>query len=449
MPTLALLAPEPPDPLTAGNGMLRTFREALSQGGHAEGGEPAHIADMEVREFQHGVHKVRGLSSKVGIAKGEIVLVVPKPLRTVPEDTQDERFGSPRSPEPTHLGLWLAEKRAAFLSKPKQASARLESQAKVGEPAGGGFKPHSATPPSPKERYWETYIRSIPTIEELKSQGIPLLQPKEDLDKLASLPHVGIIPKFVEATKQELWEHLSEYNKKRGQRPALSWTDALWGRAAADSRGFSCEGASLVPVADLMNSTSSGSARSVGALPRSGMDSGANVVGHCDGAFLNLTTFVAKSNIEPGQELLVSYAAEDPGSTPSGLGPWLVKKYGIAEGAEPEPWTATECRPFQRANFASSKSPLLRIVDELARRNCAAPTTIDSEDNMAGYKRRYSKAMAVRRNRMLAEIRGRQKAAASVKAQVLSPLALLLGCPRVLRQSGAVGKSQQSLHEFL
>jgi len=393
--------------------MLRAFQEALSQGGHAEGGEPVHIADLEVREFQHGAHKVRGLSSKVGISKGEILLVVPKPMRSAPEDTRDERFGSPPEPEPAHLGLWLAEKRAELLSKPMQA----------------------VTPHSPKEHYWNTYLRSIPTIEELKSYGIPLLQPQDDLDKLSDLPHVDIIPKFVQATKQELWEHLSEYNRKRGQRPALSWTDALWGRAAVDSRGFSCQGASLVPVADLMNSSSRG-------------ERDANIVGHCDGIFDNLTTFVAKSDIKPEQELLVAYAAEDPASTPSGLGPWLVKKYGMAEGADPEPWTAAECKSFKHADLAGSENPLLRTVDDLAKRNCAAPVSRESEAAMESYKRRYSKAIAVRRNKMIADARGHQKAAASVKAQALSPMTLLLGCPWLLLHPSAARRGQ-SLHGFL
>lgn len=429
MPKLALAIR---DHLARANDMLSVFQEAVSDGGHAEGSEPARIADLAVAEFQHGSDKVRGLTTKTGIPKGEIVLVVPKPMRSVPDHTLDERFSKPQEPEPSHLGIWLAERRAELLSKPRQSRAVPDNQ---DHDRIAKHVHESVEPPSPEERYWETYIRSIPTIEALKGQGIPLLQPEEDLNKLLHLPHVSIIPKFVKATKQELWRLLKDYNEKRGDRPPLSWTDALWGRAVVDSRGFSCQGTTLVPVADLINAGKGGKA---------------NIDGHCDEGFRDLTIFVAKSDIEPGEELTMAYVPEDPASTPSGVGPWLVKKYGFADGAPSEPWTAAECRSFQNANFSKSSNPLLRTIDELAQKNCSAPMSRESEAAMREFRRNYAKAIAARKEQLQHAIMTEtKKEQGLVKQQMLSPLLALPRLPRPQQQLSDVQQHRQSVNDFL
>jgi len=304
-------------------------------------------AELQVREFDHNGETDIGLTSIDAIDKDEIILVVPKPLRLPVDEALQPRFVGGRrlkSPGPSQAGLWLAEQRAALGGDSAASSAKVKNVDKT----------------TPKAvALWSAYLKSLPSYDDLQISGIPLLQPLSVLKPLLELPlQISVIPKYVLATRKELEGDLQIYNANRGDRPKLSWADALWGRAIADSRAYSCKGASLVPVGDMLNATAGE----------------ANVSAVCDEDITASTAmmFVAKHDIAPGEELTVNYSEGTEGLTSTGVsGTWLVKKYGNARGAPVEPWPREVCDQVDTANLGRSRNKLLQALVNLAKTNCS------------------------------------------------------------------------------
>merc|ERR1719454_1836351 len=83
-----------------------------------------------------------------------------------------------------------------------------------------------------------------------------MMAPVNELRMGAKLPKLAEIASKVHADQEEVSTDLSKYNDNAGRK--LTFDDALWGRAVANSRAMDfgqCAPLALVPIADMMNNS--------------------------------------------------------------------------------------------------------------------------------------------------------------------------------------------------
>jgi len=315
------------------NALIDAYQDALRPGGWANWqASRASPVGLKVHEFPHGSAgtKVRGLSTATDVHEGEEVLVLPPALRLVRRDIEAPRFLSSEKGRLAAVGLWLAEKRAEYSKNPK----------------GLGLEP--------REQFWNSYIRSLPTLSEYVSSGLPMAALSSDLDTLEKLPILGeTMAPWAKNEKKDVLDTIARYNAERGERPKLSEEDALWGRAVSQTRGFlGWDLPTLLPVGDFLNS---GRKQSNVGLEYDA-DSG-DVV------------FIAKRDLHAGEELTYNYSADNDDS----LG--MLLKYGIVEDDKQhiERWPLEMCTKLSKARLWEARDgPLLSAVGKLVRQSCSA-----------------------------------------------------------------------------
>jgi len=325
--------------------LLQAFQGLV---GNSHGSD--HVSHFQGQDFEHGGQNVRGLSTSVDLSAGETLVTVPRYMRppTAEQLREDPRFQSvafsPHGAVTVPLGLWLAEKKV-------QIREQLADQHGL-----------DAT-----EKYWEAYLRSLPSPKELRDAGIPMLAPKMDLLQLSGRPIVGALHLDALQMRQQVAIGLKRYNALRGFHPALDYDDVLWGTAVAGSRGFNCGGTSLVPMADMMNHASSSASN--GNWSCSDQD--------------GVATLQALRPISAGEELTWSYHPDNdsPVST--------LSQYGFFDAAQARAmkWPALECGELRAAKlgkFAGSGA-MLQKVGELVDASCPEDVANEAaESGVAG-----------------------------------------------------------------
>merc|ERR1712216_741148 len=186
--------------------------------------------DLEVKNFIHAGKEVSGVSTSVALKEGEDVIVLPLEMQmrspwTATRGDIPTRFKVLNS-DISRLSFWLAEQR---------------------EKMAPGFKPGNQD--------WKmAWVNSLPTTEEYRNAGLPILAPSDELKTMARLPKFSKIAAKVQADQDEVAGDLAKYNDAAARK--LTLDDALWGRASVHSRGMQfgkCAPMTIVPVADMIN----------------------------------------------------------------------------------------------------------------------------------------------------------------------------------------------------
>lgn len=296
----------------------------------ALGGMVHSSPDLEVQDFLHAGTKVRGVGTRVALEVGEPAIVAPKELQ-LRTPWRGSRFDALEN-DLSRLGFWLAEQRAK-LPTPAENSAAANNS----------------------DQDWQAaYIRSLPTLEEYRDAGIPLVAPSEDLKQLSGLPKLGEVARYVEEQRAAISADLGKYSEKTVY-PKLSLEDALWGRTVAMSRAMmfgKCAPMAMVPVADMLNSS----------------EHSANVQSICDG---DSGTIIWRPlrHINAGEELTQKFDLHGQLKSVD-----MVKFFGfLPEGTIQEHWSESECSVIKHADLTHSRGSLLKTLGKLAEQNCAEP----------------------------------------------------------------------------
>jgi len=260
------------------------------------------------------------------------VVVVPPEFSMSANQIREDRFltkDNQQGGDLMKLALWLAEKRASFNTKTFDKDQMSEN-----------------------DRLWKYYTDSLPTIEEYKERGFPLVAENADLLKLRGVPIVGKIADWSLVMKQMLMKEVVNYNNKRGSRPLLTMDDALWAQTSVANRVYECKGLQLVPIADSFNHASGESTLYPMCQERDG-----------------LVWLTAKRHINKGEELTTDYSEtreDDPGVD-------LIIKHGLFDGGVRERWSNEECRKIAGAlgGDADHGSPMMRTLGQLTKLSCS------------------------------------------------------------------------------
>lgn len=213
--------------------MLDALRTAL---GSTHDGQDVGVGDMKADFFQHRGQAVRGVRATADIPEDGLILRVPEGFHMSAEDVQPLRFRVLREQSITS-GLWLAEQKA-----------------------------------HPRSKHWETFTKSLPTLEEYRAAGLPVGADPAELARLSSLPDVGPMARWVQKLHRRLAIDLHRYTKALRSElhtcplpgadswlPAkpMSYDDALWGAISSVTRAFSRhafpEVDYFIPGVDLLN----------------------------------------------------------------------------------------------------------------------------------------------------------------------------------------------------
>jgi len=288
------------------------------------------VAHISVHQFDHGGSKVRGLRADESIQMGSPVLVVPRRLSKLAGDIRSARFRA--VPAGTaRLGIWLAERRVALAERRAQCSL---------DPEGCGVSPT-----------WHAYVDALPSLRDYQEQGLPIVAPDEELRLVESLPRLGGVASWVRHERSALERDLDAYNTARGNRPRLTWDDALWGRATAISRSFESSepgepDVKVVPGVDLLN--------------HAGAD--ANVTYGDTETHDGAVVVAATRDIKRGEELTVDYAAADAET--------MLKSWGITQDAPHGRWAADDCARLRAADLGNHGGAFLRTMATVVSQNC-------------------------------------------------------------------------------
>lgn len=309
----------------AAHEVLEAFRSVL--------GPTSGVPHIEIKEYEHGGSMVRGMGTNQDFDQGQIILNVPREHIVATDDLVDQRFAGAAN-DVARAGLWISEKKVALLDHPSSTM-------------------------SPQDEKLTKWIATYPTMEELKQQGGPLVTPMETLDKWDGLPQVGYLKDWTESVVSRLKKDIANYNSHRGDHPRMTWDDAVWGRALANSRDFSCRGAALAPVADLFNHTGKQ----------------ANLKWWCDHVTGSLS-FKTKRPIKAGEELTIDYGDKKSVS--------LAGMYGLIDENQKEPmWADGDCKQLHAAGLGVDKmpgsaQPMEKLIDALVKRQCKSDAELAS-----------------------------------------------------------------------
>ncbi|CAK9052441.1 unnamed protein product [Durusdinium trenchii] len=302
-----------------------------------------------IKDFEHGGATMSGLASEIDIRAGKEVLGFPEHTRVTDAQLQDERFlGCDGLEESLKMGcgyakhaMWLAEKKLQVLgSDADDAKGWLPSWIR-----------HRLVETGDAEKdYWAAWIHSLPKYEDYQQLGLPLTASPAELVKLRGLPKFGSVPAWTEDLQGALRKELDFYNARRGNRPEITWKDALWGLMAAFPRTFDCGGQghmTMAPVGDMVNHSST-----------------PNLVYHCERDMLKFTT---RRAVRAGDELLVAYHPPKDGSA------MLLSQYGILDTeSDKGSWSEDDCRVLHDAHLEQSESTYLKNAAKLIDANCPA-----------------------------------------------------------------------------
>jgi hypothetical protein len=302
-------------------------------------GDSTHVQDLKLQEFLHAGSKVQGLAATKAIKTGESVYLEPPHLTVnVPaEDSKLPGFGHLKD-EYEKLGFWLAQAKHDLVDHPP-ADLKL---------------PRS-------DEIIVQYIRSLPSLTDLKKQGVPLAASYSDLHKLDGLPHLGALSKSVDKQREALLDNWAEYTKARGNLPKIGYADALWGLTIARSQGVTfphSDSVNLLPVSDMLNYSDEGNVviEPVELAEKLPMKTTAMV------------HLKATKDIASGTEMLLSYGN---GQQTQGLD--LLAKHGFFEsGKLKDTWSTEDCAKINAAlpHETLEKSKMLAAVDKLIQQSC-------------------------------------------------------------------------------
>lgn len=313
-------------------------------------GDSTHIQDLRLQEFSHVGSKVQGLAATKAIKTGETVFLEPPALDvSVPaEDLKQPGFEHLKD-EYEKLGFWLAQAKHDFVDHPP-----ADLMKKL---------PRS-------DEIILKYIRSLPSLTDLKNQGVPLAASYSDLHKLDGLPHLGALAKSVDKQRETLLDDWAEYSKARANLPKFGYADALWGLSVARSMGVTFPHSSnvhLLPISDMLNYSDDGNA----------------VIGSTElGENLPMSTMRmayvrATKDIAPGTEVLLSYGN---GQKTQGLD--LLAKHGFLDGAAAkDTWSIEDCAKIKEAlpHEPLAKSKMLAAVDKLVQQSCPVEKVVPAK----------------------------------------------------------------------
>lgn len=311
--------------------------------------DTAHTQALKLQEFLHDGAKVQGLATTEAIKRGDEVYM--EPLETtiaVPNEDMKLPGFTHLKDEYEKLGFWLAQAKHDFVDHAPENQQLPRSDWIVLD-----------------------YIKSLPSLADLRNQGLPLAASYSDLHKLDDLPHLGALSKSVDKQRETLLDDWAAYTKARSNAnlPKIGYADALWGLSIARSQGVTYPGVSkvqLVPLPSMLNSSHDG-----------------NVVIQANEIGKNLplpTTQLAylhaEKDIAPGSEILLINGNGD--KTTRGLD--LLAKHGFFDTAGvKDAWSIEECKKIQSAlpheSLQSSKSKMLGAVDALVQHNCPSVET--------------------------------------------------------------------------
>eukprot|EP00928_Gymnodinium_smaydae_P006031 TRINITY_DN12097_c0_g1_i2.p1 TRINITY_DN12097_c0_g1~~TRINITY_DN12097_c0_g1_i2.p1 ORF type:complete len:390 (-),score=73.66 TRINITY_DN12097_c0_g1_i2:177-1346(-) len=313
--------------VTAAQGALDAFRDAVGNAG-----QPIQV---DIRDFDHGGFKVRGLASTIDVPAGQIISSVGRNEIVSSDDLTDPRFDGAAN-DVAKVGLWLSEKKAELIDAPAQHL-------------------------SPEDERLAAWLRAYPTLAEVRSTGgAPLVAPDAVLAKWARLPRVDYSPGYDAAVKARLVNDIANYNEHRGAHPKMDYENALWGRAMANSRDFSCRGAALAPVVDLFNHAGSKS----------------NVHWWCD--TYGKLNFAARKRIKAGEELTIDYGEKDAAS--------MAGVYGFVDPDRVDQWPAEDCEEVHAAGIGVGQlrpdaSGSEKVMEQLVTASCSSASAAAAPDS--------------------------------------------------------------------
>lgn len=327
--------------------LLKAFQQLCAPSGMkvTSGWQPS----LNIRDFEHGGTTMSGLVSDVDIRAGKEILGFPTHTRVTDEQLHEDRFNGCNTDIDslkTSCGyakhaMWLAEKKLQVLgTDADNAKGWLPSWIR-----------HRLVETGDAEKdYWSAWIHSLPKYEDYEGLGLPLTAPAPELRKLRGLPKFGDVPAWTQDLQDSLRKELDFYNTHRGDRPEISWKDALWGLMASFTRSFDCGGQghmTMAPVGDMVNHS---------ATP--------NVVYYCERDMLKFTT---RKPVKAGDELLVAYHPPKDGSVT------LLSQYGILDESDKGSWSKDDCQILRDAHLEESQSLYVKNAAKLIDINCPAP----------------------------------------------------------------------------
>lgn len=334
-------AHQSPDHLRDADVVLKELTQAILGGGwsqlcptHGPVKDLARIADVDLAEFHHGdAGFVRGLRASSEFVRGEPLLVVPKQQQLDPKEAVGARFET-LSGDKARLAFMLAERKNQVLYHP---SAHV----------------------APPEQYWTAYFQSLPSLQEYRAQGLPLLATDDELHQIENLPHIDAIAKHALTQRKRILHDLQHYNAARGIRGKMSWKDALWSSAVTSTRLFDCGkkgGVRLAPSMDFINDQ--------------GTD-WSNAKWTCNPDTGDLVVS-ANSRIRRNKELTMSYVHGRPSASA------LFSRYGWLDHLPHErKWADSECSRIRTLDLNHKSSPFFRALGRFVEMSC--PKTLPTE----------------------------------------------------------------------
>lgn len=305
--------------------------------------------DIEVKDFLQDGSMVRGVATKVDLEAGEPVIIA-TPEMQLRRPWQGERFNILQD-DMSRLSFWLAEQSAKLKASGSEAWLQSVPPGKM-KPEFGDAQAEAAG----AGEWIAAYVRSLPTLEEYRHSGMPLLASDKDLLHLSGLPKLNEVSRFVDEERTVLGDDLAKYNEAEiGRHPKLALEDVLWGRTVVRSRAMqfdNCAPMALVPVGDMLNSNEHSS----------------NVQSVCN-TENGTMSWRASRHIDAGEELTQKFDLSldhDPVE--------MVKHFGFApESPSQQHWSEKDCSVIRRAGLLQSDSPLLKSLGTVAAQQCPGP----------------------------------------------------------------------------
>jgi len=288
--------------------------------------ELRYSGDWKAQYFDHDGAKEMGLAATKAFREGDVVVHVPNELLI--SSTRTHGVDGPD--------------RFQYLAEDERLAFQVASMRHVR--------------PKSKSDYGATYVNALPSLDEYRDRGFPLLATERDMSRIEDLPNVGKIAEWVRNLKAQLVGDVVWYNEHRRKGdPPLKFEDALWGTVVVMERSIDCpDQTTMVPVADLMQSS-----KVAQVYPNS------HWVCLHDGVALE-----ANRDIRQGNELLTMHVPpeNDDDSVTDPVS--YFEHYGITDGMSAVRWDVSDCTELKAAGLTNYGSPFLRKVHELAAEHC-------------------------------------------------------------------------------
>eukprot|EP00435_Cladocopium_sp_Y103_P026090 s3452_g6.t1 len=112
-----------------------------------------------------------------------------------------------------------------------------------------------ATRAKASDSYWQKALETFPEFSDFEALGVPLAASEKALATLSQVPEFQSLMPFIQQTRGTMLFAVDVYNRSAEPHPALSFSDALWGRLVVETYAFAntpC-GLHLAPLASWVN----------------------------------------------------------------------------------------------------------------------------------------------------------------------------------------------------